>query len=90
MSELSKQDIREIADAAADRAVAQTFRTLGIDVTRQEDINDLRADLIYSRKLRRITEGSTTKAWFVLVMLTTVGLATFIWHAIKTAVGVDP
>ena len=88
MSEFSRDEIQEIADRAADKAVSQLFRALGVNIQDQADLNDLRADLIYSRRLRRLTEGTTSKAWMVLAALVTVGVASFLWSALKDALGI--
>lgn len=89
MNDMNRDEAQKMADRAADRAVSELFRALGVDVNNQRDLNDLRADLIYSRRLRRMTESTTAKAWLTLVGLTAVGAALFIWTAIKHAVGVD-
>lgn len=88
MSEFSQAEIQEIADRAADKAVHQLFRALGVNIQDQNDLNDLRADLIYSRRLRRLTEGTASKAWMVIAALVTVGVASLFWSALKDALGI--
>ena len=89
MAEFDREQIQEIADRAADKAVTQLFRALGVDVQDQKDLNDLRSDLIYSRRLRRLTESTGSKAWVVMVALISVGALTFLWDAIKRAAGIE-
>lgn len=48
--------IEKIADAAAEGAVRETFKQLGVDVRDQTQLNEFRSDLVYSRKLRRISD----------------------------------
>lgn len=89
MSDLSRDEAQEIADRAAERAVYQLFRALGVDVTDQRDLNDLRSDLIYSRRLRRLTESTTARVWMVVVALVAAGIVFSFWAWIKDALGVQ-
>ena len=57
--------LKQMADESADRAVVKMFRALGYDITAIDDVNDLRDDLRYLRRLRqagdlRKTETSKT------------------------------
>ena len=89
MSDLSREEANEIAERAADRAVHNLFRALGVNVNEQEDLNALRADLIYSRRLRRLTESTSSRAWMVVVALVAAGMAFSFWAWVKDAVGIQ-
>lgn len=89
MSDISREEARELAKMAADEAVVQLFRALGVNINDQQDLNDLRSDLIYSRRLRRLTESGTSRAFLIIVGLAAVGLATLVWGSIKQALGIE-
>ena len=66
----SPSDFERLADVAAHKAVVQTFAMLGIDITKQEEINALRDVLVHARKMQKVA----SRAGFVTLMalLTTV------------------
>lgn len=82
---LTRVDAQELARLSAEETVTSLFRTLGVDIHDQKDLNELRSDLIYSRKLRRATERSTAHALLVIVGLVVLGLAKIIWDAVTAA-----
>ena len=89
MTDLSREEANEIADRAAGKAVGNLFRALGVDVSDQRDLNDLRADLIYSRRLRRLTESTSSRAWMAVVALVAAGMAFSFWAWVKDAAGIQ-
>lgn len=72
----SEHELRSIAEdaaeQAADKAIERTFGLLGVDITNQDHVNEFRADLIYARSLRRMSERVWGKAVLVVV---TAGIA---------------
>jgi hypothetical protein len=59
---ISDARAQDIAERAARRAVIDTFRLLGIDITAMDDVNDLRDDLRFIRRQRQGTETRRTEA----------------------------
>jgi hypothetical protein len=53
---------QDIAERAARRAVVDTFRLLGIDITAMDDVNELRDDFRYIRRQRESTETRRSEA----------------------------
>lgn len=54
---------QEIAERAAARALKDTFRLLGIDITEMDDVNDLRDDFRFVRRQRSESETRRTEAF---------------------------
>ena len=48
--------LEHIAEAAAHKAVAQTFAMLGVDIHQQAEINTLRDVLLHARKMQKLSE----------------------------------
>lgn len=59
---LSEARVQEIAERAATKAVLDTFRLLGSDITELDDINNLRDDFRYMRRQRSIAEFRKSEA----------------------------
>ena len=53
---------QENAERAAIRAITDTFRMLGIDISEMDDVNDLRDDFRFIRRQRETTETRRTEA----------------------------
>ena len=54
---MTDQDqLEHIAEAAAHKAVAQTFAVLGVDISQQAELNTLRDVLLHARKMQRLSE----------------------------------
>ena len=53
---------QENAERAAIRAISDTFRMLGIDISEMDDVNDLRDDFRFVRRQRENTETRRTEA----------------------------
>ena len=83
----SPTDYEHVADAAARKAVSNIFALLGIDISKQEDINTLRDTLIHARKIQRLSERAGVMAIFVVGTAVLSGALTFLWsgivHALK-------
>ena len=66
MSDDAKQPLDqralEIAERAAIRAITDTFRLLGIDITEMDDVNDLRDDFRFIRRQRESNETRRLEA----------------------------
>ena len=80
-------EYEHVADAAARKAVSNIFALLGIDISKQEDINTLRDTLIHARKIQRLSERAGVMAIFVVGTAVLSGALTFLWsgivHALK-------
>ncbi len=58
---LSEARAQEIAERAAAKAVHDTFRLLGSDISELDDINNLRDDFRYMRRHRSLAEFRRTE-----------------------------
>ena len=80
-------EYEHVASVAAREAVANVFALLGIDISKQEDINTLRDTLIHARKIQRLSERAGVMAVFVVGTAVLSGALTFLWsgvvHALK-------
>ena len=80
-------EYEHVANIAAKEAVANVFALLGIDISKQEDINTLRDTLIHARKIQRLSERAGVMAIFVVGSAVLSGALTFLWggivHALK-------
>ena len=79
-------ELEKIADAAAHKAVAQTFAMLGIDINQQSDINTLRDVLLHARKVQKISERAGLLAVMTLTAAVVSGAMAFIWAGLVEAI----
>lgn len=79
-------DYEHVAEIAAQRAVAQTFSALGVDVTKQSDLNDLRDVLLHARKMQKLSERAGMLAFVVACTAVISGALTFLWKGFLTLV----
>lgn len=75
----SPGDLERIADAAAHKAVAQTFAMLGVDINQQGDLNTLRDVLLHARKMQRLSERAGLLAVMTLTAAIVSGALAFLW-----------
>ena len=68
-----------VADIAAEKAVAQTFSALGVDVHKQSDLNDLRDVLLHARKMQKLSERAGMLAFALACTAIVSGALTFMW-----------
>ncbi len=76
---MTDKEMREIAERAATSAVQQVFGKLGVDTTKQGSINELRADLVFTRDLRKTTKGIQNKILMVVVTAAVLGIGAAIF-----------
>lgn len=79
---LKRGEAQDIARQAAEETVSNLFRTLGVDVTNQKDLNDLRADLDHSRKIRQASTRSARHALMIFVGAVVLGALKLIWDGV--------
>jgi hypothetical protein len=92
--------LRDIAESAAEKAVAKTFVAMGLDpnepLKAQRDFNFLRdlvhdkeltADMVYLRRSRKRSEGILGKIIITAVGLGVVGALHALWQGLKVVVG---
>ena len=51
----SVTDYEHVAEIAAQKAVRHTFSMLGVDISKQSDLNDLRDVLLHARKMQKLS-----------------------------------
>ena len=79
---------QEIAERASIRAITDTFRLLGIDITEMDDVNDLRDDFRFIRRQRQNTETRRTEASKSIVTAVVGGVVGMLVSAITWLVTV--
>jgi hypothetical protein len=75
--------IKEVAGEAARKAVHDVFRLFGVDIEEQEEINYFRDDLVWSRKMRLLSERSARTAFLAITAAIGTGIVTVFWDGIK-------
>lgn len=99
---MSHQEVEEIAERAAEKAVKSVLLSIGIDtkdpLKAQADFhqlreliklaadNEFRKDLEHMRTWRRRTESMTTKGMITAISLLLGAAATLMWHGIQSLV----
>ncbi len=81
---LRKEDVEEIAELCAEKAIQRMFQLLGVDIFSQESVNNLRADLIHAHSMRKLTERGYITAFMVLVGAAVTGLITIAVSAFRS------
>lgn len=79
MDRRTPTDFESLADAAAHKAVLHTFAMLGIDLSRQEEINALRDVLLHARKMQKLSERAGFIGIMVLTTAVVSGALAFLW-----------
>ena len=79
-------ELEKIADAAAHKAVAQTFAMLGVDINQQADLNTLRDVLLHARKMQKISERAGLLAVMTVTAAVVSGALAFIWAGLVEAI----
>jgi hypothetical protein len=59
---MTDEEIRRVAEEAANRAVSKVFAVLGVDFADPAEIEDLRRDLRYAGWVRKVSEKSILAA----------------------------
>lgn len=81
---MSRDEIQQIADAAADAAVARTLVALGIDA---DDPLEMQADFLHLRNWRKSTEAVKRKALLTAVGVIVTGAIGYLLVAFKWPTG---
>lgn len=76
----------QIADQAADQAVAKTFFMLGVDVANPKEVEEFRRDLRFGAKVRQLAD----KGMAGLITVAAGGLAIAIWAGVRWMVDQGP
>lgn len=82
---MGHDQLEQIAEAAAHKAVAQTFSMLGVDINQQGDINTLRDVLLHARKMQRLSERAGLLAVMTITAAVISGSLAFLWQGLTEA-----
>ena len=77
--------LERIAEAAAHKAVAQTFAVLGVDISEQQELNTLRDVLLHARKMQKLSERAGLLAFALAVTAIVSGALSFMWQGLSDA-----
>ena len=83
---MTDEEIKTLAQTAADKAVHQTFRMFGVDTNDQDSVNEFRHDLIWTREMRKTIKGVQSKTLMVIIGLVAAGMFT----AMIKGFGINP
>ena len=75
-----QSDLEKIAETAAHKAVAQTFALLGVDIDRQDALNNLRDVLLHARKMQKLSERAGLLAVLTVTGAVVSGALAFLWQ----------
>jgi hypothetical protein len=87
MSDMSREEIKEIADSAARLAVSRMLLVLGVDASDPKSMIELQADLAYTRKWRKSVEKMSTITMGAAITTIVTGIAALIWIGLKISLG---
>ena len=82
MSIENQEQLERVAEAAAHKAVAQTFAMLGIDIHQQSELNTLRDVLLHARKMQKLSERAGLLAVMTVMAAIISGALAFLWQGI--------
>lgn len=86
--EFTEADIRrvaaEAAEMGAEKAIARSFRLLGVDIKDQRSVNSFRADLIFAHEERQRSERALERrakmvGGVVIALVTAASIAVGTW-----------
>jgi hypothetical protein len=80
VSELSRQELEQIASNAADKAVNDVLVKLGLD---SANVHESQADFAHLRKQRRAYEQVTTVTTRVVITALVTGFLAALWMGFK-------
>lgn len=78
-------EYEQVAEIAAQKAVAHVFAMLGTDVSKQDDLNSLRDVLLHARKMQRLSERAGLLAVMTLTAAVVSGALAFMWSGLAGA-----
>ena len=81
----NNDQLEQIAEAAAHKAVAQTFSMLGVDIHQQAELNTLRDVLIHARKMQKLSERAGVVAVMSMTAAIVSGALAFLWKGLSVA-----
>lgn len=81
--EATKALINDVAEKAAEKTVAQTLISLGVDST---DPFEVQHDMQFIRAARRNWQSAKTKGLLAAIGLMVTGFFAFLWSAIKQTI----
>lgn len=80
---VTREDMRDIAEAAAEKTVAKLFLTLGVNTSDPDDIKRFQKDLNYLNGLRESTEAvkkHSLRAGVSFMVTAALGAVWLKWH----------
>lgn len=80
---MTRDELKEIADEAAIRAVERTFLAMGINTSNADGLVDFQADMAHLRKWRRAVEQAERVGWGVVITTLVTGTLGAIWLGLK-------
>jgi len=84
---MSHEEMREVAEAAADAAVARAFMLLGFDASDAKEVREMQADFLHLRNWRKSTEAVKRKALLTAVGVIVTGAIGYLLVAFKWPTG---
>lgn len=76
---LAHEEIRDIAEAAADKAVQKTLLAIGVNASDPEQILEMQADFLHLRRWRQSTETVKKRALLTAISVIVTGTLGYLW-----------
>lgn len=80
---VAEAELQQVARLSAQNAVRETFRNFGVDIEDQQQVNDFRADLVWSRRSRKMSEQVGGRALLTVVSILTGGVLVAGWEFLR-------
>ena len=76
---MTREEMTEIADKAADKAIKEMLLALGIDAYSPDEIKAFQKDAAFTRSLRESSEAVKRKAILTAVGVFVTGMLGYLW-----------
>lgn len=84
MSDLSREEARQIAHDAATDTISEVFKILGVDTSDVESMNTFRADIDWVRHRRKAEAAVGQRIVMTLISIASGGFAVAAWEYLKS------
>lgn len=80
---LTTDQVEEIVERVSKKVIDTTFKQLGVHLDKDEDVDQLRKDLEYTRAWRLAIQKTGSKAWYSIVAVIATGFLAVLFTAAK-------
>jgi hypothetical protein len=80
---MTPEDIRQVAEESAKKAVRELLLTLGVDASKSDEIRAMQRDFAHLRIWRESVDTMRTKGLLVAAGIIVSGIAGAVWMAVR-------